>query len=41
MGDGRGIVTPLDEIKNLLDGTVDPENLEDDLELCELSLIHI
>ena len=30
-------MTPLDEIKNLLDGTVDPENLEDDLELYEMA----
>lgn len=35
--DEKGIVSPLDEIKNLLDGRVDPENLEDDPELYEMA----
>ena len=37
VGNGGEIVTPLDEIKNLLDGTVDPESLEDDPELYEMA----
>ena len=35
IGDRGGIVSSLDEIKNLLVGTVNPENLEDNPELLE------
>lgn len=37
IGNRGGIVSSLDDIKNLLDGTLNPENLEDNAELYELA----
>ncbi len=37
IGNRGGIVSSLDDIKNLLDGTLNPENLEDNPELYEMA----